>query len=288
MFKKVILFTSFFSFVQAMEQHLIAFQGNDEHAVNRREEDLVRAYEAHEMRWLPDMYEASGLSCQMSKPFFCVNALAKMKELMENARCCPGLQDCMEEMPDGSVECCGFSLLAIEGFGSFMALVMTLVHAVNAPNGPNKPWKFPEGRVQTSCMIAELLFNYTAGSEWAHDCIIQSMKIDQPCNVTASREAFNKNGGGYFYDASACCYDKADPVCYQEGLRYNKEVYPKLHSQEVWNAWKPFMIAAPTVVALNLGILAGYRLRRYLRERARAPFRVAATQPLLIDAEEEV
>lgn len=166
---------------------------------------------------------------------------------------------------------------------SFTAFVWT---AILGLNGGNKPLKFPERLVMGSCSIAKWIFNYTQGMEWADNCNIQSMKTDQPCNVTAAREEFNKNGG-YFYDASACCYDMADPMCYQKGVEYNKQVYPALHQQAQWDAWKPFMIAAPAILAVQLGYIGGKKLRRYMRQRQQQPFSVAADQPLLVETKME-
>lgn len=60
---------------------------------------LTRSFEAHEMSWLPRMYIASGFSQRMSREFFIINTLTKIKESMANARCCPGLQDCCPDKP---------------------------------------------------------------------------------------------------------------------------------------------------------------------------------------------
>ena len=117
-------------------------------------------------------------------------------------------------------------------------------------------------------MVAQSVFGYNAGMEWVEIYNAMAMKTDIPCNVTAAREAFNKNGGGN-PQPSFCCYDIADPLCYQKGLEYNQNVWPALHSQAVWDAWKPFIIAAPTVVAFQLACLAGYKIGRYMKKRAK-------------------
>lgn len=270
--KQIVLSAIFFSCSGAMElqiiQNLQRQQEQEKIALSSVEDALAKAVLAHEMRWVPQMYEASGLSCQMSKPFFIVNALSEIKERMENTRCCPGLQDCVEEC---SQETCCTSLMVCNVMGSTVAFALTLAMGLAALNS-ECPRKYPERVVDTSCFKAEVFFNDSRGIDWINSCISQSKMNDKPYNYTQMGEL----------QVSNLCFTQGDLKCFQEGLKYNKEIYPALRAQAVWDAWKPFMIAGPMVFGIQLALLVGYKLRRYMRQNARQPFRVAADQPLLI------
>lgn len=274
------IISGFFSFAQGMELQLMGpYDKYDlEVHLNRSEEDLTRSYEAREMAWVPRMYEVSGLKGCMSRERFMVNALQKIRESMAATRCCPGLQDCVEGIKELPARDWESLFMGANLIGSFAALTTTLVMATNV----KMPLPFPERLVSSSCVWAKLILNYTAGIEWANSCIVQSMQFDTPCNVTAAREAFNKNGGGV-PQPSFCCYDIADSECHKVGLNYNKNIYPELHNQTLWDAWKPFMIACPAILAVQIGYVGGKKLRRYLRQNGRVPFTVAPSPLLLGD-----
>lgn len=283
MFKHLLLVSSFIFCADAMELHELHMirphNKSDEVSISNAGTELTRSYEAHELGWVPAMYDASGLQDCMSKECFMVNALREIKERMTPANCSPRLQDSAEdikELPacDGEHLFMGANLI-----GSFAALTTTLVMATSV----KMPLPFPERLVSGSCVWVKLILNYTTGMEWADSCIVRSMKYDTPCNVTAAREAFNKNGGGQ-PQPSFCCYDIADKKCYEVGVDYNKNIYPAVHNQALWDAWKPFMIACPAILAVQLGYIGSIHLRRYLRHKE-ALIDVQA-EPLLMQVSE--
>lgn len=283
MIKRLLIASSFVFFAHAMELQLMGpYDRYDlEVHLNRSEEDLTRSYEARELGWVPAMYDASGLQDRMSKECFMVNALREIKERMAIARCCPELQDCVSDRPCVDSNDCESLFMGANLIGSTAAFAVTLAMAANA----KMPLPFPERLVTTSCFMAQVTFNYTKGMEWAHSCIITSMKFDTPCNVTAAREEFNRNGGG-LPQPSFCCYGIADQKCHEIGVDYNKNIYPELRQQAQWDAWKPFLIACPAILAVQLGYIGGKKLRRYLRQRPSQPFCVATGQSLLMQAEQ--
>lgn len=282
MLKQIIMISSFFSVINGLELRMMGpyDRYDGEVGLSDPEDELARSSQAHDMSWLPQLYKASELTDRMSPNCFMVNALDKIKECMANTRCFPGLQDCAQDVECLPARDWESLFIGAELTASFTAIVWGILHAAS---GGNRPHKFPEGLIMGSCFKAREIFNYTLGMEWADWCITQSIKIDKPCNVTAARESFNKNGGGYFYDASACCYDTADPVCYQQGLAYNRDVYPALHEQAKWDAMKPLLVIIPIVLGIQLAYVGGIKLKRCLRDlrnearvRMQAPTEIAA------------
>lgn len=253
--KQILLLTSFFSLAHAMELNFLVPVGAQHEAevnVNRHERQLVRSYETHEMSWLLRLYLASGFKQRMSREFFCVNALAKIQESIANARCYPGLHAWSGD--ELGMEGCGLLLKGAFYGGSALALIITFCIGVS---GPDKPWKFPEQIVQGACAKAKLIFNDTWGLDQVHGCMSQSSEFDIPCNYTRLGSM----------RGSFCCYDKYDPLCYQRGLNYNKEIYPILHSQAVRECWKPFVIDASIMAGLTLSAIGYYKLRRCLKQK---------------------
>ncbi|GMU18992.1 MAG: hypothetical protein AMXMBFR12_01840 [Candidatus Babeliales bacterium] len=268
--KQIIVCAIFFSCMAAMELQVIQDrqkqQEREQVSLSSIEDELARSVHAHEMRWVPEMYEASGLSRQMTKPFFIVNALREIKERMENTRFCPALKDYTEEF---SEETCNTLLMLFNAVGSTVAFALTLSWGL-ASLDAEKPRKYPEKVVDTSCFKADVFFNDSRGTDWINWCISQSKMNDKPYN--------NTQLGGV--QVSNLCFAEGDLKCFQEGLRYNKEMYPVLRAQALWDAWGPFLITAPSIVAIQLGIIAGYKIRRYLRNRT-----CVSVQPLLVGQE---
>lgn len=283
MLKQVMIISSFFSFAQGMELQLMGPYNNYDLEVqlNRLQEDLTRSYEARELAWVPAMYAASGLKECMSREFFMVNALREIKERMAVSSCCSGIQDCGEKQESFSAADCHDLFMGLNVSFSLAAFVATMLLGFAG----KMPYKFPENLVDGSCFKAQFLLNYTAGMDWAHWCIDQSKKFNTPCNVTAAQESFNKTGHG-LPQPSFCCYGIADQKCYEVGQSYNKNSYPALYSQAQWDAWKPFMIACPAILAVQLGYIGGKKLRRYFRHRSSNPLTVADAT-LLVQTKEE-
>lgn len=265
--KQIALSVAFFSCSGAMELQVVQYQQEQEGvALSNIEDELARSAQAHEMRWVPKMYEASGLSCQMTRPFFVVNALREIKECMENTRFCPALKDYKEEF---SEETCNTLLMLFNAIGSTVALTVTFSMGLAGLN-PEKTLKYPEKVIDTSCFKAMVFFNDSRGMDWVNLCESKSKMYDKPYNYTHLGA----------FQVSNLCFTEGDLKCFQEGLRYNKEIYPALRAQALWDAWKPFMITVPSIAAIQLGIIAGYKIRRYLRHRAQVP-----VQPLLVGQE---
>jgi hypothetical protein len=285
MFKPIVFVSTFVYFAGAMElqeMHIIGpHNKSDEVSLCSAQTELTRSYEARELGWVPAMYEASGLKECMSREFFMVNALREIKERMSVVACCPGLQDWCDERECASGDDCESLFM---GANVSLSLTTLLVTAALGFNG-KMPFKFPANLVDGSCVKAQLLLNYTAGRDWAHWCIDQSTKFNTPCNVTAAQESFNKTGHG-LPQPSFCCYGIADQKCYEVGQSYNKNSYPALYSQAQWDAWKPFMIACPAILAVQLGYIGGKKLRRYFRHRSSNPLTVADAT-LLVQTKEE-
>lgn len=285
MFKPIVFVSTFVYFAGAMElqeMHIIGpHNKSDEVSLCSAQTELTRSYEARELGWVPAMYEASGLKECMSREFFMANALREIKERMAVASCCSGIQDCGEKQESFSAADCQDLFMGLNVSLSLATLLVTTALGFNG----KMPYKFPENLVDGSCFKAQFLLNYTAGMDWAHWCIDQSTKFNIPCNVTAAQESFNKTGHG-LPQPSFCCYGIADQKCYEVGQSYNKNSYPALYSQAQWDAWKPFMIACPAILAVQLGYLGGKKLRRYLRHRSSQPLTVA-DDPLLVQTKEE-
>lgn len=285
MFKQIVFLLTFVYFAGAMDLQQLHIKGphdkTDEVSLCSAQTELTRSYEARELGWVPAMYEASGLKECMSKECFMVNALCEIKERMTIASCCSGIQDCGEKQESFSAADCQDLFMGLNVSFSLAAFVATMLMGFSG----TMPHKFPENRVDGSCMTAQILFNYTAGMEWAHWCIAQSNKFDIPCNVKAAQESFNKTGHG-LPQPSFCCYDIADQKCHEIGIEYNKNIYPELRQQAQWDAWKPFVIACPAIVAVQLGYLGGKKLRRYMRQRSSQPL-TACQAPLVVEANGE-
>ena len=280
MLKHILLISSFVFFASAMELKELHMMGpqnkSDKVSISAAQTELTRSYEGRQMGWVPAMYDASGLEC-MSRECFMVNALREIKERMTLVRCCPGLQDCVSDRPCVDSNDCESLFMGGNLTLSVATAIFTLVMGFNA----QMPLKFPERLVAGSCAMTKYIFNYTQGMEWAEYCITNSMKLDKPCNVTAARQQFNQFGGPYS-DASSCCYAQADPYCHKVGVYYNTYTYPEVYNQAQWDAFKPFMIACPAILAVQLGYIGSKKLRRWMRQRQAPQFRVAAQQPLLI------
>ena len=258
--------------------------------LNYQENTLARSSQAHSMSWLPALYDASGLSGCMSKGCFMVNALAKMKEAItseENRLAClkvgadlAGVSLIVDEQPNTRSYALCLANYVISGvlfFGtlwyknSYDDSVISVTYPRHADITP----------VQTSCSRIKWYFNQTWGMDWAQECIMKSKQYDFPCNVTAAKIEFEKNGH-YFYDASACCFDKIDPLCNQVIVNYMNNTYPVLYAQaenlyahltylkdQIIKARAiPITVVVPSMVTLNLLFqLAGYKYRRIMREK---------------------
>ena len=141
-FKKILLIASLFSNIGALEYQLLRRVPSDEIAtIGHADTQLVGSYEAHEMRWVPEMYAASGLTNCMSKECFMINALAKIKESMDDYRCCPGLRDYVQSCNVSKEEVFG-GLFALNVTSSAFALLHNRYNGL--VNGAEKPMKFPE------------------------------------------------------------------------------------------------------------------------------------------------
>lgn len=250
--------------------------------------ELIRSYEARELAWVPAMYEASGFSDRMTREFFCVNALAKIKEAITEQASHKLLQigadlggsSVLEDRSARSVNWLAANILT-----SFVALVGTYIYKVNYEYPPQivfkKPLEVSTNLVANSCVRLQWQLNQSWGMEWAHECIMKSNQYDAPCNVTAAQIEFERNGK-YFYDASACCFDHINPVCNKAMVDYMNITYPLLYAaaqNEYEHANRlqdlaikarsvPFYAVLSTVVTLNMLFqLAGYKYRAIMKAR---------------------
>lgn len=261
--------------MQILHEYSQSDQHKDKLELSWPEVELEQRSTARAMSWLPALYDASGLKHCMSRECFMVNALQKIRESMANTRCCPGLQDCAQDVECLPARDWESLFMGANIFSSSAVALWTLIYGLT---GPDKPLKFPETPVMGSCFRAEYIFGDSRGMEYAHDCQVSSYLINNPCNYTqlgAPR-------------VSQCCFDIADPTCYQFGLRYNKETYPALHAQAVLDQWKPFFIAGTAIIIVQLGYYAGYKLRRYLKKRVLQPFEAPIPDAPIVEEITEV
>jgi hypothetical protein len=295
MFKRMLLVSNFVFFAHAMELQQLHIKGShdksDEASLCSAQTELTRSYEARELGWVPAMYQASGFSDRMSREFFCVNALAKIKEAITEQASRKLLQigadlggsSVVEDRSDRSV-----NWLAANISTSVAALMGTFIYKVNYEYPQivfKKPLEVSTNLVMTSCLRLLGQLNQSWGMEWAHECIMKSNQYDAPCNVTAARIEFERNGK-YFYDASACCFDHIDPACNKAMVDYMNTTYPLLyaaaqneyehanHLQELAIKARgvPFYTVLSTVVTLNMLFqLAGYKYRAIMKARAEHP-----------------
>jgi hypothetical protein len=285
----ILSFTSLINAMEGQELHIIGpHDKSDSVSLSSAQTELTRSYEARKLAWLPRMYVASGFYDRMSREFFCVNALAKIKEAITEQASGKLLQVGADlggssKIEDGSDRSANW--LAANILTSFVALMGTFIYKVSCTYPQiafKEPMKLGTYLVATSCLRLQGQLNQSWGMEWAHECIMKSNQYDAPCNVTAARIELERNGK-YFYGASPCCFDKIDPVCNKAMVDYMNNTYPMLYAS-AQNEYEhanhlrdlaikarsvPFYVVLPTVVTLNMLFqLAGYKYRAMIKERA--------------------